>query len=149
MLNCDSQTKDLLHWVSIVMGIPQACSHALEKSRWLQGRKPINNKWGYTWICYKVGPPFRIAKLVQISATTMISGTYNYSSWRSVGMINQLITSYNWGGATYNRDRDIMGIKPSMYTTRINDNWVRLNMKDWKTSFWPVESIESWNNTSW
>ena len=34
------------------------------------------------------------------------------------------------GGATYNRDRDIMGIKPCMYTTRINDNWVRLNMKD-------------------
>jgi len=29
---------------------------------------------------YKVGPPFRIAKLVQISATTMISGKYNYSS---------------------------------------------------------------------
>lgn len=56
MLNCDSQTKDLLHWVSIVTRIPQACSHALEKSRWFQGRKPINSKWDIHGYATKWGP---------------------------------------------------------------------------------------------
>ena len=30
-------------------------------------------------ISYKVGPPFTIAKLVQITPITMVYGTYNYS----------------------------------------------------------------------
>ena len=44
-------------------------------------------------ISYKVGPPFTIAKLVQITPITMVYGTYNYSYW------GESKPTYNWGAS--------------------------------------------------